>query len=208
MPESGGKNQDTALAHNIKIIADLFSDTCLRENFLALIVEKISAWTDCEAVGIRVINGENFMPYEAYVGFSYEFWKSEKCLSLCEDQCVCIRVVNGNSDFFDEPLLTEEGSIWANNLQKFGQSIPPELLSRYRDKCIESQFETLAVLPIRHNGKVLGIIHLADRQKNMLPQEKMQILESVTPAIGEVITRFSTEDPWTTKKNSPPGLLS
>lgn len=189
-----GKTPDNPLAQNIKIISDLFSDTCLRENFLASIVEKIRDWTDCQAVGIRVVNADDLIPYEAYVGFSYEFWKSENCLSLRDHQCVCIRVVKGDPDPADMPLITEDGSLWTNSLQEFGQGIAPELLSRYRGKCIESQFETLAVLPIRHNGKVLGIIHLADRQKNMLPQEKIQILESVTPAIGEVITRFSTED--------------
>jgi PAS domain S-box-containing protein len=193
-PESPKDLQDTALAQNIKIISDLFSDTCLRENFLASTVEKIRDWTDCQAVGIRVVNADNLMPYEAYVGFSYEFWKSENRLSLCDHQCVCIRVVNGNPDPADRPLITEEGSLWSNRLQEFGQGIAPELLPRYRGKCLESKFETLAVVPIRHDDKVLGIIHLADRRKNMLPLEKMQILESVTPAIGEVITRFSTED--------------
>ena len=195
MSEAVKNIQDTALAQNIKIIADLFSDTCLRENFLASIVEKISAWTNCEAVGIRVINADNLMPYEAYTGFSYEFWKSENCLSLTEHQCVCIRVVNGLPDPADQPLLTAGGSLWTNNLQKFAKKLAPELVPRYRGTCITSQFETLAVVPIRHNKQVLGLIHLADRQPDMLPQEKIHILESVAPAIGEVISRFSTETP-------------
>lgn len=207
MPNPTKDNQDNALAHNIKIISDLFSDTCLRENFLASVVEKIRDWTDCQAVGIRVVNAENVMPYEAYVGFSYEFWKSENCLSLCDHQCVCIRVVNGVPDPTDIPLMTENGSLWSNSLQKFGQSIAPEHSSRYRGKCLECEFETLAVIPIRHNGKVLGIIHLADTQKNMLPQEKMRILESVTPAIGEVITRFSTEEALNQKEKFATRLI-
>jgi len=195
MPESLGKSQDNALAQNIKVIVDLFSAPCLRENFLASIVEKISAWTDCEAVGIRVIKSDNLMPYEAYTGFSYAFWKSENCLSLTEHQCVCIRVVNGLPDPADQPLLTAGGSLWTNNLQKFAKKLAPKLVPRYRSTCITSQFETLAVVPIRHNKQVLGLIHLADRQPDMLPQEKIHILESVAPAIGEVISRFSTETP-------------
>jgi hypothetical protein len=49
---------DSALAQNIKVIAKLFSETHLRENFLNSIVQKVQAWTDCQCVGIRVI--ENF----------------------------------------------------------------------------------------------------------------------------------------------------
>lgn len=202
MPTNLSQMKDNPLAQNIKIIAKLFSENYLRENFLSSIVEKIRDWTDCQCVGIRVINTEGLMPYEAYTGFSYEFWTNENCLSINDDQCGCVRVVTGIPDPLDLPILTDGGSLWTNDLQGFGDTIPEEYYCRYRGKCIENGFASLAVLPIRHNSTVLGIIHLADTRKDMLPEESILILESVAPLIGEVILRFSHEDELETAKRN------
>ena len=196
---SEGSSQGTShlfvtLNNHIENIAELFSETRLRKDFLSFIVERLRAWTSCQCVGIRVVNSEGMMPYEAYVGFSQEFWEHENWLSIKEHQCGCIRVATGTPDPLDKPILTAGGSLWTNDLQSFGKTIPEELYYRYRGKCIESGFSSLAVLPIRHNAKVIGLIHFADTRKNLLPTELIQAIESVTPAIGEVMMRFITEE--------------
>lgn len=200
MPTAPSRENDNALAQNIKIISKLFSNNHLRENFLSSVVEKIRAWTDCQCVGIRVINTEGLMPYEAYLGFSHEFWTDENCLSIRDDQCGCVRVVTGVPDPLDLPILTNGGSLWTNDLQGFGETIPEDYYCRYRGKCIENGFASLAVVPIRNNSEVTGIIHLADTRKDMLPKESILILESVAPIIGEVILRFSNKDDLNQKK--------
>jgi GAF domain-containing protein len=199
------RKNDSALSQNIKIIAKLFTKTHIRENFLSSIVKMIRDWTDCQCVGIRVINDEGFMPYESYVGFSYKFWTNENCLSIKKDQCACIRVMTGTPDPLDLPILTDSGSIWTNDLQGFGSTIPEECYNRYRGKCIESEFASFAVLPIRYNSKLIGLIHLADFRKDMLPKEHILILESVAPDIGEVVLRFSAEDDFNQKGKTPYG---
>jgi PAS domain S-box-containing protein len=115
-------------------------------------------------------------------------------LSIKDHQCGCIRVVTGTPDPLDEPILTAAGTLYSNDLQEFGRTIPEKLYDRYRGRCIECGFASLAVLPIRHNSRIIGLIHLADQRKDMLPAEKIHILESVAPAIGEVIVRFSIEE--------------
>jgi len=187
------QKNDNSLSNNIRVICNLFSNNHLRENFLSLIVRIIRDWTDCKCVGIRVIDTEGLMPYESYVGFSHEFWKDENCLSIKDDQCGCIRVATGIPDPFDLSIMTDGGSLWTNDLQGFADSIPKEYLSRYRGKCIENGFSSLAVVPIWQNSKVLGIIHLADTRRDMIPKESILILESVAPIVGEVILRFSTK---------------
>jgi len=199
------RKNDNALAQNIKIIAKLFTGAHIRENFLSSIVKIIRDWTDCQCVGIRVIDTEGLMPYEAYVGFSYKFWTHENCLSIKKDQCACIRVITGTPDPLDLPILTDSGSIWTNDLQGFGSTIPEECYNRYRGKCIESEFASLAVVPIRLNSKIIGLIHLADSRKDMIPKENILILESVAPDIGEVVLRFSAEDVFNQKKENPYG---
>lgn len=126
-------------------------------------------------------------------------------MSIEKDQCACIRVMTGTPDPLDLPILTDSGSIWTNDLQQFGNTIPEEYYNRYRGKCIKSGFASLAVVPIRYNSKIIGLIHLADSRKDMLPKKDILILESVAPDIGEVVLRFSAEDDFNQKKEDPYG---
>jgi PAS domain S-box-containing protein len=208
MPIEGPDHRNNPLAQNIKIISGLFSESHLRENFLTSVVQKLQVWSDCQCVGIRVISREGLMPYEAYTGFSREFWHHENLLSLHKDQCGCIRIAKGFPDSLDLPIVTEGGSLCSNDLQEFGKAIPEEFHDRYRGKCIESGFASLAVLPIRHKSRIIGLIHLADLRKDMLPEEKILTLEFVAPAIGEVIMRFSSEEALERKEKFSARLIA
>ena len=188
------KSSGNSLEQQINFISSLFSNTHLRKEYLSFIVDNLKIWTQCECVGIRVINENGIMPYEAFVGFSYEFWEHENWLSIREHQCGCIRVATGKPDPLDLQILTSYGSLWTNNLQKFGQTIPEESYGRYRGKCIECGFKSFAVIPIRYEGKVIGLIHIADSRKDTLPTDKISLIESVSGAIGQIIARFIAEE--------------
>ena len=184
----------------LSFITDLFSNTRLRQDFVASIVDKLQIWTGCHCVGIRIVNPDDCMPYEAYVGFSQEFWEHENWLSLREHQCGCTRIVNNEILPVDEPLLTENGSILSNDLQGFGATLSAAEASLYRGKCVECGFGSLALVPIRKEGAVIGLIHLADKRTNLLPPALIQTLEALTAPIAEVIERFSTEDRLNSKQ--------
>lgn len=178
----------------VAFITDIFSNTRLRQDFVASIVKKLQVWTGCHCVGIRIVNPDDYMPYEAYVGFSQEFWEHENWLSLREHECGCTRIVTNETLPVDRPLLTEKGSILSNDLQAFGASLTATEAGLYRGKCIECGFGSLALVPIRKQGEVVGLIHLADKRTNLLPLSMVQTLESLTAPIAEVIKRFSTEE--------------
>ena len=184
----------------LSFITDLFTNTRLRQDFVASIVDRFQVWTGCQCVGIRIVDPDNYMPYEAYVGFSQEFWEHENWLSLREHQCGCIRVVNNETLPADQPILTENGSILSNDLQAFGESLSAADAALYRGKCIECGFGSLALVPIRQQGAVIGLIHLADKRTNLLPPALIQTLEALTAPIAEVIERFSTEDRLASQK--------
>ncbi len=178
----------------LSFIADLFSDTHLRHDFVTAVVGRLHEWTRCECVGIRIVNPDAYMPYEAYIGFSQEFWEHENWLSLREHQCGCIRIVNNETLPVDQPLLTENGSILTNDLQAFGETLTTEEAGLYRGKCIDCGFGSLALVPIRKQGVVIGLIHLADKRTQLLPLTTIQTLEALTTPIAEVIERFSAEE--------------
>jgi len=185
MPDTNDFNKQ------IEIISRLFSNEHLRKEYLALVVKNLKVWVGCECVGIRVINEIGVMPYEAFVGFTYEFWEQENLLSLKEHQCGCTRVVTGSPVSLDLPIMTPNGSLWTNDLQGFGKTIPAECYNLYRGKCIETGYCSLAVIPIKYENKVIAVIHLADRFKDKLPLDKISTIESVSGIIGENLARFS-----------------
>jgi signal transduction histidine kinase len=134
------------------------------------------------------------MPYEAYVGFTKEFWESENCLSFIEHECACTRIVTGQPDTWDQPLLTSCGSIYTDDLQGFAQKVPEQFLHRYRGKCIGSGFATLSVIQIRYQAETVGLLHIADQRSDLLSTEDVLLLESLSNAIGEVIHKFNVNE--------------
>jgi signal transduction histidine kinase/ActR/RegA family two-component response regulator len=182
------------MTHDLSILSKLCGNTSSRQEFLDSVVRNLRELTGSQCIGIRVLNAAAILPYESFSGFSPTFWAAENCLSLHEHQCACIRAVKGTPDPFDRSIFTRQGSLWTDDLQSFGQTIPEDLLPRYRGKCIESGFRTLAVIPLRGNQQVLGLLHLADQRPAILSAEQMALLEALSHVIGTVILRFSAEE--------------
>jgi hypothetical protein len=82
-------------------------------------MELIHDWSNCHCVGIRVLNTYGNVPFESYIGYSKKFWDSENWLSMQEDQCACIRVIQGKPEPQDLPAITPGGSFRLNNANEF-----------------------------------------------------------------------------------------
>jgi signal transduction histidine kinase/DNA-binding response OmpR family regulator len=172
----------------------LFSQKPSRKDYLDAVVDLLHSWSGCRCVGIRILNDQGYIPYESYIGFSREFWESENRLSIEHDQCVCIRVVTGNPDPQDDSVMTPGGSFHCNDTVAFVGRLSAEEKARFRGVCIQNGFLSLNVIPIRYGEKVLGTIHLADKERKKLSLSFIEFLESMTPLIGEAINRFMLED--------------
>ena len=61
-------------------------------------VAEVKNLTQCEAVGIRLLDEAGNIPYQDYEGFSKEFYEMESPLSIHSDQCMCINVIKGTTD--------------------------------------------------------------------------------------------------------------
>ena len=165
----------------------LFAGATNRKDYLRLALRFLHVWSDCRYVGVRVLHENGDIPYEAYMGFSREFWESENWLSIYQDQCVCIRVVTGQPDPQDLAYLTPGGSFFLDDSLSFVQGLPEEHLPRYRGMCMKCGFRTVVVVPIASQGRVLGVIHLADEEGGKLSRQDVAFLESVAYALGQAI---------------------
>jgi len=60
--------------------------------------------------------------------------------------------------------------------------------------CNQYGYESVALVPMRYKGKILGLIHLADESENKIPIERVEFLEQVGAYIGEALHTFRAEE--------------
>ena len=172
----------------------LFVDAASRRDFLDAAVRFLRVWSGCRCAGVRVIDEQGFVPYEAYEGFGDAFWKSENRLSLKEDQCICLRTVQRRPATRDLPYLTKAGSFHCNDTPLFLESLPGEDRSNYRGACITHGYASVAVVPVPRRERVCGLIHLADERRGRISPETIGFIEQLAPIIGEAIHKFNLEE--------------
>ena len=179
---------------NTNRLLQFFTVQSSKKEYLDEVVKLLQEWTGCEALGIRVLTKEGDIPYESYVGFTKDFWESENFLSIHWDQCVCIRVVTGGPEPQDMPYITAKGSFYCDDTMELLSVLSDEAKGRFRGKCIATGYASVTVIPISYRGKILGAVHLADRQKAKVPWKMVEFIESIQPLIGEAIHRLDLEE--------------
>lgn len=176
-----------------KDILALLSSSYTRREYLDEAVKHISEWSGCRCVGVRIKNKDLEIPYEARIGFDDDFWRSENHLSLEKDNCACMRVVRGQPDPQDAAAMTPGGSFRTDNVQKFLSTITEDEKKCFRGVCPMHGFLSLAIVPIRLKGEVVGAIHLADEKEGVVSPKMVEFLESIGTLVGEGIARLDME---------------
>lgn len=151
-------------------------------------VKEIKDFTECDAVGIRVLDHEGNIPYQAYDGFSPGFFEVESPLSIKSDKCMCINVIKGTTD--DRlPFYTKHGSFYMNGTSRYLATLSEEEKGETRNVCNAMGFESVALFPFRSEGKILGLVHVADRLENRVPLYLVEILERAVMQLGTAFQR-------------------
>jgi hypothetical protein len=172
-------------------IEQLFIQNASCQAFLGSAALCLQRLTGCECAGIRILDDEGNIPYGASQGFSPEFLQLENRLSIRRDNCVCIRVITGDYEVQDLPIVSEAGSFLVNDPGEYVLELHPILQREYRSVCLQVGFKSIAAIPLRDNGRVLGAIHITDRRPGMLPPEMVMILEAAAARVGEAIHQYA-----------------
>jgi PAS domain S-box-containing protein len=149
--------------------------------------------TGCSAVGIRLLDDDGNIPYEAYEGFSPEFYESESPLSIKTDRCMCINVITGSTNS-KLPFFTEMGSFFMNGTTAFLDTVLEEQKGQTRNMCNQAGYESVALIPIRSGRRILGLIHVADCREDKVPLEVVGTLELIGMQLGAGIERVWAEE--------------
>lgn len=182
--------QTLEASHRFLEIANYHSQMApLLEAFVA----EVRSLTGCEAVGIRILEEDGYIPYEAYDGFSQEFYDLENRLSIWVDQCMCINIVKGDIDP-KFPFYTPCGSFYINRLDEFFCKLSPEERRTLRGNCRKFGYQSMALVPIRLGDQILGMIHSADPRKDLMPRTMVELLEIVGMQLGTAIQRVKAEE--------------
>ncbi len=163
--------------------------------------------TGFDAVGLRLKNGEDF-PYYAQEGFSSEFLVLENSLvvrgkkgGVCRDkngdislECTCGLVISGKTDPAN-PLFTPGGSCWVNNSLPL-LDLPADQDPRLhpRNRCIHDGFLSVALIPIRANQEIVGLLQLNDRRANSLTLEMVEHFEDICTGIGLALMQRQSQE--------------
>ncbi|MEI8205801.1 MAG: ATP-binding protein [Kiritimatiellales bacterium] len=176
------------------------------EESVRRVLEILKERAGLDAAGIRLKNGDDF-PYFVQEGFSSDFLLKENTLvELGEDgwacrnkdgsirlECTCGLVLSGRIDP-SNPLFTKGGSCWTNDSAPL-LSLPAEQDPRLhpRNECIHQGYASVALVPIRSGGKIVGLIQLNDRRKNRFSFDAIERLEFIGSHIGEALARKQAE---------------
>ncbi len=156
-------------------------------------VRLIKSYLQCDAVGIRLRDDTDHIPYQAYDGFSQTFYDSESPLSLHTDQCMCIAVIKGNAAF-GAPYFSSHGSFCLNCTSRFLAALPPEEKGKVRNACNAHGYESVVLVPIVIDDTIEGLIHAADQRENRFPARAVESVENAAQRLGLSILRFDLQE--------------
>lgn len=174
-------------------ILDTLSQSRHINEYLKRLVKQVKKYSGCCCVGIRLLDEDGNIPYIAYTGFSREFYEIESPLCVGSDECMCVNVVMGDTQL-GLPSYTKGGSFLSNGTTKLLASVSEEVKSQTRNVCNRYGYESVALVPMKHGDRILGLIHLADESENKIPLETVQFLERVGVYIGEALHTFMAEE--------------
>jgi hypothetical protein len=193
-----------------KLAAEIFgilSDPPTVTDTISRILTAIKRETGFDAVGIRLRN-DNDYPYFVQNGFSHDFLLTENSLIVkdslggpCKDQngnisleCTCGLVISGKTDPAN-PMFTKEGSGWTNNSLPI-LDLPADQDPRLhpRNKCIHQGYRSVALIPIRSQGEIVGLLQLNDRHEDCFSLDTIHFFESIAASIGVALMRKQAEE--------------
>lgn len=191
----------------IELLRHMNQSVSLR-GLISVAVTLLRNWSGCDAVGLRLQDGNDF-PYYETRGFPEEFVKLETSLCAVDDcgetildhsgnpmlECLCGDLLSGRVDP-ENPALSEGGSFWTNSGRDLQASLESTgCVEHMRFSCMKEGYESLALVPLRTGGRNLGLLQFNVREKGFFTSESIALMERLAGnvAIG-VAQRMAEEE--------------
>jgi len=160
----------------------------------------------CEAVGIRLRDGEDY-PYFETVGFPAAFVRAESKLCAADGEgallrdrlgrpmleCMCGNILCGRFDP-SQPMFTPQGSFWTNSTTRLlASTTEADRQTRTRNRCHGEGYESAALIPLRTAGATFGLIQCNDKRPNRFTPEKILLLERIGDQLAAAVAHSQAE---------------
>lgn len=188
----------------------LFLEVSNRHTYMSSLLidflEIIKDLTECEAVGIRIIDDVGIILHQAQIGFPQNFIEQEKILCKTSFKWANSHV-SGKYCNEDALFFTDDGSFFINNA---GKDVTPELWGEIDlyEICVQTGYQSMAFIPIRAEDRTSGIIHIADSRKNKFTLEIIEALEKAAMQLGIAIQRIIITEKLHESEKTARGLLN
>lgn len=163
-------------------------------------------WLGCEAVGIRLQQGDDYPYFETH-GFPPEFVEKERNLCakasdgscLCDAEgraileCMCGNVIRGR---FNPALsfFTSFGSFWTNSTTDLLASTTEADRQAYtRNRCNSAGYESVALIPLKVSNRILGLLQCNDKRRGRFNLEEIAVLERLSASIALALDQRLSE---------------
>lgn len=162
--------------------------------------------TGFEAVAIRLKVGDDY-PYFTTIGFPAIFVEAERYLcsrdshgEIIRDsngnpclECMCGNVICGRIDP-KYPFFTTGGSFWTNSTSELlATTTEEDRQARTRNRCNGEGYESVALIPLRSDTEIIGLLQLNDSQENRFSPDTITFFEGIGASIGVALARLQAE---------------
>ena len=158
-----------------------------------------------DAIGIRIRDGEDF-PYLTTLGFSQNFVEAEN--HLCNRdadgrvarnsrgepilECLCGDVLCRRTDSLPT-FFTRSGSFCTNRASRLPLPSRPEDAGPARYRCVKQGFDSLALIPLRSEGQIIGLLQVCAKGRDRFPPDTVRFLEAIVSSIAVAMARDRAE---------------
>jgi len=162
----------------------------------------------CDAVGIRLQEGEDYPYYEAH-GFPPEFVVAESQLCARDPageiqrdssgnpvlDCMCGNVIRGRFDLA-QPFFTAQGSFWTNGTTQLlaCTTTAADRQARTRNRCNGEGYESVALIPLRLGEQRFGLLQLNARRTGAFSREVISLWERLAGHLAVALAKFRADE--------------
>ena len=179
-------------------------DNSILELALKEILFRMASISDCQSSSIRLQDNGDF-PFVAHRGTPDFFVLKENSLLVKDDNdqivydqngsqlldCMCGNIIRGHfNPIF--PFFSKKGSFWTNSTTLLISRMTDKqkkFVGPTRDLCNYSGYESVALIPLKNEGSIIGLVHLADPREEMFTIKKIEKLEFIAEESAAIIKR-------------------
>jgi PAS domain S-box-containing protein len=165
-----------------------------RQEFLDAVVAQIKEWCGAQMVGLGLAQEpDGTLEFISFAGPRSSFKGCGAVAQARPEKCLCYRLFHNQPEPQEARLLTPGGSFYCNNLPQFFAGLPKQQRAKYQVSCLKMRPVSMALLPLRYQGDLLGVILLTGDEADQVARPAVEFLESITPLVAEGIARHSVE---------------